>query len=549
MKKNYLKNLSRKAFILLSVITIGLCSCKKENVASRQIETSDHTKNDQISIKNGRLRLTNIAFTRLMNESHEKESVEVINAVVRSIKGHSNFISLKQEINNYNATGKISEISIGNHIKGAVLYPQDPGVPIEPGCGYCVPVDPIRPILALDSLVEDPYFASVLNPEGEVQVDSNLYKVTEYGTFVLPPADKAEVDSLVANLDNGLIDLSTVLIPANEELESLFRIRNKPRIRLFDTYGKGGGTPPAPPVVSTIVDFPVGENVFANVAYFDFNDAKTWAGKLLQGVFGRDHYNDFRTVSKRRMKVNFYSKNWLIFASVGVTSRLQKKVFIGWGAVENMDEMRLGWSNMIIKLNVPQIEDPTNPAPVDFWNTATKVLTSRINFNFNQDQKNYLVYRVSDIIEFDKYKHVLPFDLQNALNKLIAKTNNSKLDGSKLLESQLDKLAIERLAKIVQTFVEDKTKKIAFTTAPRGTGIDQILIPTDWEYKYSNQKWGEMDKTFDWATAIVGASYNPTTGQTNGIFKAAKTIQVMNAEVMGLGKLNGEWVGVGVVKK
>ncbi len=55
----------------------------------------------------------------------------------------------------------------------------------------------------IDTLVEDPAFASVLNNKGEVQVDSTVYRITPKGTFMYLPDKENKVDRVVSELEKG----------------------------------------------------------------------------------------------------------------------------------------------------------------------------------------------------------------------------------------------------------------------------------------------------------------------------------------------------------
>ncbi|KRT17800.1 hypothetical protein ASU31_00430 [Pedobacter ginsenosidimutans] len=518
--------------VLTALLALGvLPSCKKSSFGTEEKTV------EAVTVTDGRLNFKSLKdFKGLMDVSHKEQKATAITNLIEHIPNSKDFVSLLNESKTILET---HQLSLASQRKMSMKM----SIPGQSSVAY--QEEFMTDVSTLEYLVPDPYFASVLNPNGEVQVENNLYKVSEYGTFVSNPNNLSQIDMVIDEMSDGSFNPATDLIEAGE---NLYQIRNK-QIFVYDTYNALNESLSATEPINRIVDFPVGENVFADVAVFDFNDAKTLAGKFLQNIFGRDHFNYFKTVDKRRMKVNFYSKNWLIFASVGVKSILQKKGWTGlWGAVDNFDEMRLGWSNMVIKLDVPTIEDPTNATPPNFWDNATNALKSNINFKFNTDEKEYLVYRVSDILQFNSYKHILPFDLQDKLNKLIAKTNNQELDLSSLLESQLDKQAVERLAKIVKAWADDKTKEVAFTTKKRGEGIDRIFVPTAWRYRSGNESGGRQDETFDFQTAEVGVKTD-LEGNFKPFFKMPKTLEVISGEVLGLGKLNGEWVGVSVVKK
>ena len=532
--------IKKKSFLSFLLLTaIALSSCKKEATESSAEPSEAKLEIADITSQDGRLIFkSEQQFTEMMKKSREENSLELIEKITSELSRKNKFISLRTMANSERTENVLIPAKMSS---GDIYYPPAPPVIIGGGGGGLIPQPPS--LVAIDSLVEDPYFASVLSPTGEIQVENTIYKVTEDGTFMCDSLDKPVLDALIAELKAAPMigAINNIIEPTPHK--SFFGVINWPRIFFMDTFGKNQTTPPPPPV-STIIEFKTGANIFNDVLSFDFNDAKTWAGKLLQGLFGRDQFNYFKRSEERRLKVNFYSKNFLIYASAGVKAVIQKKRLIGWSELENFGEMRLGWYNMVINLDVPIIENPTNVPPKDFWNAANNALKSNINFKFNNTGKEWLIYRVSDILEFNKYKGVLPLDLTAKLNKLIEKTNNVPLDGAALLESQLDKQGIERLIGILKQIVSDKTKGVAITTARDNSAITHLMVPSDEEIRQGSSKGASMDKLFDMQTAIVGIK--------NGepIFKPAKTIQIISGSTYGLGTIdNSEWIGVVVNKK
>lgn len=51
-----------------------------------------------------------------------------------------------------------------------------------------------------NTLIPDPYFASVVNDEGQVQIENTTYMVTEFGTFITPSSNTGELEVFVTNL-------------------------------------------------------------------------------------------------------------------------------------------------------------------------------------------------------------------------------------------------------------------------------------------------------------------------------------------------------------
>jgi hypothetical protein len=525
-------------------------SCKKEPSAS--VETQAPPRTAEIKIRKNRLSFSQKAFDDIMLQSHLRKSVKYISTIIERLDDHKEFVSLRKEAETVVQTGKVSALTLRTlQVHADPIGP--PVEPVEPGGGGGGGYPPVTPtpeeiaIVKLDSLVTDPYFASVLSPAGEVEVENTLYRITDHGTFLVASEDEAELDTFLTALDMGL-DLGTNLLLQEEDL---FRLPFHPKIFFIDSYGhfnfnSNNNTTSGTSPTNTIMDFPLGENVFTNVDVYEFNDAKTWVGKGLQELFGRDHFKSYNNTSKARLKVNFYSTNWGVFASAGARAVIQTRGWTGlYRPFENFDEMRLGWSNVVIKLDLPPL-NPMGTQPGDFWGGVSNVLKSNINFNFKGIDRNFLVYRVDQILAFDQITHTLPLDLKSKLNNLITRLNGAEINIASMLESQLDKQAVERLVKYIKANAEDKTKDVALTTTVTNANantIGKIVVPQSWEYKYNADGDAVMSQTFDFQTAMIGVKNGEFT------FKFAKSVKIETGDVTALGKLNGEWVGMSVVKK
>lgn len=518
----------KKIYLLIWGSLLFFASCKKElpkpstsNLNALSSNKASLASYPGLTVQDGRLTFTDLqSFNNLMNRAFADSSLDEIRGNIAGSFGGSSFVS-------YASRG-----SAGTVINGSTPPPSRP--------------QPFAADLEQDTLIEDTYFAEVLNVNAEIQVENVIYKVTPNGTFAVAP------DHI--NQLNSMLDANGMLSPTAQNSmtfldEGLYRIDDF--ISFFDTYGlirrkiqmisyrgaqPNGGRPPCmncgvPPPPSPINTAP-----FGNVNSYPFNSKYTAAGKLLQDVFGDPHYKYF-SGSAFRLKVNFYSRNWLIFASVGVRAVIQKKTtFIGlniWDPVSNKDEMRLGWTPIVMKLDLPAFTMPNTTAPQDPFTVAGKISKNAVKLVLGDSE--FLGLKVEDVLDAN---YAFPFLTGDEINKLNSFT---LFDVNAFIKNQSSN-EIDNLIKKVKTKLNytAPTNKIAFIKDV------QTIVEGDVMVHNSNQGNGVMSKTFNFNTAIVGFTFG---ANSTYIFKPAKTIEVVKGSVYALGKMNGEWIGMAVTKQ
>lgn len=404
MKQNNLKRAFTKPFLFIIAIALGLNSCKKADNVPSQID-----KTDEISIKDGRLVFAHqSSFKDLMQKAHEKKSTELINNIVSNLVGHQDFISLREEAIIFSKTGKLSSVSLKKSLKMTL----SPGkIPLQSNIDLSPPAGPELEETPLDSLVQDPYFASMLNPQGEIEVENAIYKVTGYGTFISAPEDKPEVDDLVDQLNNGVLELNNIV---TNEGGSFFKILGK-FIRIYDTYGTISDQKDDK---MNVQDYPV--TYSSTYQYRPDTDAwiydslptiqyggKTWLGKVFESIRGRDEVFTDNFESKRRVRVTFYNSSWVVYSSVGISVQMQKKNWIGWSGTE-ANELRLGWDAMEYYCgdapappSAPVSSTPQRFSKLDLPKlTKDYVEVDLLGYNFTFDKNENLQKGIKKIHEF-----------------------------------------------------------------------------------------------------------------------------------------------------
>jgi hypothetical protein len=213
-----------------------------------------------------------------------------------------------------------------------------------------------------------------------------------------------ELNSML-NIDGILMhQYATNLIEIDSD-NGLYKVTDD--IYLMDTYGcirtgtiSGGNVNQINNIrkgTQNIAESPTSA-AYSNMDVYPFGTKYTIVGKFLEGVFGDAHYKYFSNVPDRRLKVNFYNRNWLVYSSLTVRAVIQKKNFLGiWGPVDNMDEMRLGWTPIVIKLDIPRATVPnTIPSP-DLNSLVGKLLKDKIKIKLGDSE--YLTLKASSVYD------------------------------------------------------------------------------------------------------------------------------------------------------
>lgn len=200
----------------------------------------------------------------------------------------------------------------------------------------------------IDTLVEDPAFASVLNDKGEVQVDSTTYRITPYGTFMYLPEKENQVDQKISELEKGNT------IPETQQKPYLYKVddgvyRYATFVEARDNteeysggYGGGSGTNNNTSSSST-------RDIETHVV----SNGKTVVGKLIGKAIGfsATYYRYFD--SKHRIKFKFSSRNFILFAYINAKVKFQKNNgLFGWSKT-NCNKIVLGWDGITYDFNTP----------------------------------------------------------------------------------------------------------------------------------------------------------------------------------------------------
>ena len=207
--------------------------------------------------------------------------------------------------------------------------------------------------LTISGLVPDPGFRSLLNRDAEIIVGDTLYRITPNGTLFCELPFMDELRNYVLNTTNE-IQVGTDLYKNG----NIYRYDTFFGVDLIDDPILIDGS-----TIEDINNFSClkgASNIPApNISSFPSERASKWTffGKLLQGLGQRKAITaNLGNRKDRRINAAVFDYNYLVYQSVGLTAKVQKKWWYGgWTKVVNWpkDQLRIGFRNVVIKYPYP----------------------------------------------------------------------------------------------------------------------------------------------------------------------------------------------------
>lgn len=505
-----------KALLLPIIATcVIMGSCKKESQVTQENVPPPAAQNDYLAFSSME------SFNRCMQDITAEGSENALGIVERHLGKNARFLSLS-------VSQKPVKLHQASLLRGGPID-NDPENPGDPGDGGG----------SADVLVPDPYFATVLNENHEVQIGGTVYKVTEYGTFMCTPEKLSRVYSLIEMLDStsgmenargGPIDHPTPDDPPVDPPPSsspirfvepgIYRYSNVISSIPHDPVIPDPG-PPEGPGTTYVGDgsiTPLPQSIYDGFPTFDFN-AKTWAGQLIQSLFGRTKAHHSYFDNEHRVKVNFYNVDYGFYAAVGMTVKMQTKGWTGFWRKLHTDELRLGWDGVIIDFKIPNANQPQVP---------------QMNFgNVKLGDFNFPVHSIS-----------------LAATKITKDEINNALNGA--LESQF-KVALKKIWDYVfQTLAPGQANTYTnYVKAFKVVYPDKVKIVFG-RFEQVARNTNSISKNFDWNVGF-SLKWNPD-GSANNLEDfiptgAAYNYDIKSASIYGCARYYGVWKGARIEKK
>lgn len=609
-----------KLFIVFfCIILLLLQSCAEDNILNEyKQENTDNIDNVSIDVVDGRLFFDSQEDFDLLLQSIKRKDKANINfpTHVESNK----FVALKDS--------HISkEIASNMEIKGMMGGDDILASAIKTG-----EIDENSLVEMNEELKEElvpqDELKQVLNKDYELQIGEHIYKVTPLGTFVATPQnidmlneklkdgsltksilesdkkDKLEVERrvlasysensreikrpcLIAVDEDILSDRAIQKIELSAEGEDIsietvsdFNTSNfgKNEILLNDTYRRRYDEcpdapyipphqDPAPPPKTLIDDNMPNESDFVG---FNF-DAKTFLGKGLQALFGRNRYQHNYFHRKSRVGLNLYAYNYVFTSSIGLKAKVQKRknFILNYWKKDNAEEIRLG-----VKYIRFEVKDPKIKEEMARMHQATKLKSFLNSWSQYDIKKDYENLDKSILVEMQDNGLITTEAISNGYD--IHNVLVFNFIGKDGVEVKITDRMIYSIFKVGKSFINSMPKKnrslynINENKKYSSVGIrlfnsesDKIIVYYEDLY-YSQKNTSRLNHTFDsdWGFYIDPPSdlkgKTSTTGST--IITALKTVvdmvrkspvrkyKIQKADVYGVAKKDGKWKGVRITK-
>lgn len=248
--------------------------------------------------------------------------------------------------------------------------------------------------------------------------------------------------------------------------------------------------------------------------------------------------------SKDRLVVQLKGKNFVFFSYLKASVRIdhKKKFWFGWRTLQNFDELRAGFINLVVDYNLPaSAYYPVELAPNAVDNGLKPYLKQVTNIHIDRNTA-LKVYNLSQLANLPN----LPFNIQNQLNHLL---NNPQEIYNKVLD-KIRLKAVDEVSNYIKKELDPYLSNNHFTYPhPKD---NYLVIPI-------------IEKSLTGKNAPDGAKINLYLAPQTALFKfdlnsykfnnlkvgftPAKTPKVISGAVFGAGKLNYIWKTGVIIKQ
>ena len=244
-----------------------------------------------------------------------------------------------------------------------------------------------------DSVIADIQFAQLLNADREIQVGQTVYKYVPNGvayTDVSHAADLKTIEAVTSNIQvTPENEGQPMRVTSNVDFRPVQYQLVQFEDQLVDGGGggyTGGGTSgggsssggsssggnTTGSSSSTGIKLSNGYTIptsdIRDINYYDKGDGN-WLHRTWTGIWGRNVVAIKKFNSKKKLTMNFYDQNYIIYANIGTKLKMQKKVCGIWWNIK-AEEMVQGWETVTIKYTMPE---PTIPKFVNPYNNKNEI--------------------------------------------------------------------------------------------------------------------------------------------------------------------------------
>lgn len=335
----------------------------------------------------------------------------------------------------------------------------------------------------LEDLIGDDEYASFINDKGEIQVADSIYKYTDKGLFFVHKSDLGHLnDYLANNSDNESASKSSQtsrnyrVSPCEYALREGGLRRLDDRIMRYiqpiDDCSSGGGG-------SSGGGSSGSNNVLSGLDNFVKNlpECESRSGTL-DVIFGPSAICIDKFSSKYRVKTKYWNQDYLLYKSIGITVKHQKKSWYGVWWTRSTDEIALGIKQAYFEYNVPipQIQN-VNPQMFIYNGRAYNSQAQYISSTYGNSLPNLPFTTPLEIVVNLPVYGIFEYNLSaDKLNKYFWENvwNQAKSVLQKLGQPMPKEIALVGLTsqKVVVNYVN---------TSQRKTGSKKIEKVFDWQ--------------------------------------------------------------------
>lgn len=272
-----------------------------------------------------------------------------------------------------------------------------------------------------DEFIADPLLASLINENNEIIVNDTLYKFTkEKGLFFAHIKDSTHLFNFFKENAKHVNGTITKLANVNREVPCEIREMYGGVTKVNDKVSRyirpieddcnegggsgGGGNPPSAPQTTKEERL---QEIINNLPECDGNARGNW----VQGIFGKSYVCRNYFDRRRRIKTEFWDQKYLIYKSVGILTKTQRRRLGIWWALKS-DEIHLGINRIYLKYNYPE---PNITSPT--IGSAIRVPLYLYKGNFKVRQNSFGGYYVDTQIKVtNNYLPFFDFGNEDILN-------------------------------------------------------------------------------------------------------------------------------------
>lgn len=403
-----------------------------------------------------------------------------------------------------------------------------------------------------DDLILDDEFASFLNAKREIIVNDTLYTYTENGTYRTHKSNLTLMRNYIESIDiqeyttlpnpgtYSTADSRIALIVPNTNPCGSLNIYQSlsPEIQEFDTNSNNcysgnysGGSSGSSGSGSTYVDHTQNLRNYVNSL------SACSSSNNFMGIFGPDRRCWSSFDSRRRTKTVFWKHNYLVYRSVGVKVKHQKKHRLGWWyASDDNDEIALLIDKAYFKM-----KPETNPI-----NVHNHALAKVIMFNGNVYNNNAQLIGGTTNLNFQLPN--LPLNAQFTVSDFIHNNTGVSISPNQIKNIVYTQTWNQLVSILQSTFGQNQPKSLNYYLYD--TAMNEIhFMHINVEERRTNAK--KIVKTFDFNFGITvkfnvynsGSLSGPSSVATSFSFPGLFKYKDADIDFVGASRRGSTWRG------